>query len=66
MLAQSSASVAVLLTVDNWSKWALVEPEVDMECGSVADTSPFGNASGPPELIRPGFSEMVLFEKNVS
>jgi len=64
LLALSEASVAVLLTVDNWSKWALVDLQANMECGRVATR--VGGQVGLPELVLPGVSEMTFFEKYVS
>jgi hypothetical protein len=54
----SSAAVAVLITLDNWSRWTLVEPDAQVTCGKQAGTL--------PEIVSPGFSEMALFEKGVS
>ena len=53
----SAAAIAVLITLDNWSRWGLVEPETQVTCGK--------QASKLPDAVRPGFSEMVLFEKGV-
>ena len=77
------------LTVDNWSKWALIEPIGKMTCGKPVDQvegfelggktplrraitegedgaeSP-GDQTGLVQLVRPGYSEMMLFEKDVS
>ena len=54
----SSAAVAVLITLDNWSKWRLVDPETQVTCGKQAESL--------PDPVGPGFSEMALFEKGVS
>ena len=65
ILAESEASVAVLVTVDNWSKWGLAEPQLDMQCGRMV-ANEARKDRGLPELVKPGYSEMILFEKNVS
>ena len=80
ILGQTLSEVAVGVTLDNWSRWALVEPEVEMECGTVVvrrvddlqegDDSDGEESSatvevGLPELVKPGFSEFVMFEKQV-
>ena len=58
-LADTLTSVAVLVAIDNWTKWSLLEPENEMNSGVVFD-------SELPESIQPGQSEMVLFGKDVS
>ena len=59
VLGQSLAEVAVGVTLDNWSRWALIEPDVEMDCGrQVADRQ-------MPEVVRPGYSEFAMFEKKV-
>ncbi len=50
--------MAVLITLDNWSRWSLVDPETQVTCGKQAESL--------PDPVRPGFSEMALFEKGVS
>ena len=55
-LSMSVATVAVLVAIENWTKWALVEPDAQITCG-VPDKL--------PREIRPGYSEMALFEKSV-
>jgi hypothetical protein len=57
MLFCSSAAVAVLITLENWSRWSMVEPEVQLTCGK--------STGSLPGTVRPGFSEMALFEKGV-
>ena len=51
--------MAVLVAIDNWTKWTLLEPENEMNSGVVID-------SELPETIEPGTSEMMLFGKDVS
>ncbi len=50
--------MAVLITLENWSRWSLVDPETQVTCGK--------QAGSLPDSVMPGFSEMVLFEKGVS
>ena len=80
ILGQTLAEVAVGVTLDNWSRWALIDPEAEMECGRVVvrrvDDPQQGDGAdgeessaavevGLPELVKPGFSEFVMFEKQV-
>ena len=58
-LADTLTSVAVLVAIDNWTKWTLLEPENEMNSGMVIDNELPGN-------IEPGQSEMALFGKDVS
>jgi hypothetical protein len=58
-LADTLTSVAVLVAIDNWTKWSLIEPENEMNSGKIFD-------SELPESIQAGQSEMVLFGKDVS
>ena len=58
-LADTLTSVAVLVAIDNWTKWTLLEPENEMNSGLVIDDE-------LPESIEPGQSEMALFGKDVS
>ena len=53
----SVATVAVLVAIENWTKWPLVEPSTQVTCG-IDDKL--------PSQILPGYSEMGLFEKSVS
>ena len=57
-MASTLSSVAVLVAIDNWTKWSLVEPENEMNSGIVIDEQ-------LPESIQPGQSEMALFGKGV-
>ena len=59
-LADTLTSVAVLVAIDNWTKWTLLEPENEMNSGVVIDSELL------PESIQPGQSEMALFGKDVS
>ena len=52
----SVATVAVLVAIENWTKWPLVEPSTQVTCG-IDDKL--------PSQILPGYSEMGLFEKSV-
>ena len=52
--ASTLSSVAVLVAIDNWTKWSLVEPENEMNSGIVIDEE-------LPESIQPGQSEMAMF-----
>ena len=56
-LSMSVATVAVLVAIENWTKWSLVEPTTEVTCG-IDDKL--------PDQILPGYSEMGLFEKAVS
>ena len=58
-MAETLTSVAVLIAIDNWTKWSLVEPENEMNSGVVIDEQ-------IPESIQPGQSEMALVGKDVS
>ena len=53
----SAATVTVLVAIDNWSRWKLLEPDVEVACGQ--------QPQEVPEEVLPGLSEMVLFEKGV-
>ena len=57
-LADTLTSVAVLVSIDNWTKWNLSEPENEMNSGVVIGEL--------PENIAPGQSEMAMFGKDVS
>ncbi len=46
-------------------RWALVDPVVTMECGRLVENTNREDL-GVPAIIKPGYSEMILFEKNVS
>jgi len=50
-----SSTVAVLVAIDNWSRFPLIDPQTDLECGR--------HIGALPEVIVPGTSEMALFEK---
>ena len=50
--------MAVLVSIDNWTKWNLSEPENEMNSGVVIGEL--------PENIAPGQSEMAMFGKDVS
>ena len=51
--------MAVLVILENWSRWSMVEPEVQVTCGKSYGTGTV------PDAVTPGFSEMALFEKGV-
>ena len=45
------------VAIDNWSRFPLIDPQTDLECGR--------HIGALPEVIVPGTSEMALFEKGV-
>ena len=45
------------VAIDNWTRFPLIEPQTDLECGR--------HIGVLPEVIVPGTSEMALFEKGV-
>ncbi len=45
------------MAIDNWTKYSLIEPEVELTCGK--------NMAEVPPIVLPGLSEMVIFEKGV-
>ena len=45
------------VAIDNWTRFPLIDPQTDLECGR--------HIGVLPEVIVPGTSEMALFEKGV-
>ena len=45
------------MAIDNWTRFPLIDPQTDLECGR--------HIGSLPEVIVPGTSEMALFEKGV-
>ena len=56
-IANIAATVAVLVSIDNWTRFPLIEPKTHLKCGKI-----LGDV---PSTIHPGTSEMVVFEKGV-
>lgn len=54
-IANIAATVAVLVSIDNWTRFPLIEPKTHLKCGKI-----LGDV---PSTIHPGTSEMVVFEK---
>ena len=46
------------MAIDNWTRFKLILPQTDIECGKLTTRL--------PKEIVPGTSEMTLFEKGVS
>ncbi|XP_059085117.1 uncharacterized protein LOC131882093 [Tigriopus californicus] len=63
ILSRTIKTVALALTIDNWSKWALIDPFFDIQCGELVSSLSKQNQRDPVQLIKPGYSEMMLFEK---
>lgn len=54
-IANTISNVAVLVAIDNWTRFKLILPQTDIECGKLTTRL--------PKEIVPGTSEMTLFEK---
>ena len=46
------------MSIDNWTRFPLIEPKTHLKCGKIL-------GDDPPSTIHPGTSEMVIFEKGV-
>ena len=57
VLQRKLISQNLSVAIDNWSRFPLIDPQTDLECGR--------HIGALPEVIVPGTSEMALFEKGV-